>query len=172
MITKSDCRQFLMQSEEYEEELMCMGLFKNETKLLAGSSKGKLFLFNWNEFGLHSDIFPGPKCAINSLIPVTENIVVTAGDDGNLRATHLFPHRHLGVVGQHDLCVESLDISSDGTIIASSGYDNDVKFWNIQYFEDFEKVTSKHNKHNKRKEMEFNLPSSKRKNVAEFFSDL
>lgn len=86
-------RSVFMQSEEYEEELTCLGLFRTETKLLAGSSKGKLYLYNWNEFGLHSDAFPGPKVAINSMIPITENIVVTACEDGNLRATHLFPHR-------------------------------------------------------------------------------
>ncbi|KAF2898961.1 hypothetical protein ILUMI_07222 [Ignelater luminosus] len=165
-------RKFFMQSEEYEEELTCLGLFRNETKLLAGSSKGKLFLYNWNEFGLHSDAFPGPKSAINSLIPITENIVVTACEDGNLRATHLFPHRHLGIAGQHDLSVEKVDICNTGKFIASCSHNNDIKFWNIEYFEEFEKVSHKHNKHNKKKEMEHNLPSSKRKNVAEFFSDL
>lgn len=161
-----------MQSEEYEEEFTCLGLFRTETKLVAGSSKGKLFLFNWNEFGLHSDIFPSAKTTINSLVPITENIVVTACEDGNLRATHLFPHRHLGVVGQHELSVECVDISNNGELIASTSINNDIKFWNIKYFEDFEKVDAKHKKHNKRKEMEFNLPSSKRKNVSEFFSDL
>lgn len=161
-----------MQSEEYEEELTCLGLFRNETKLLAGSSKGKLFLYNWNEFGLHSDAFPGQKSAINSLIPITENIVVTACEDGNLRATHLFPHRHLGIAGQHELSVEKVDICNTGKFIASCSHNNDIKFWNIEYFEEFEKVSHKHNKHNKKKEMEHNLPSSKRKNVAEFFSDL
>lgn len=161
-----------MQSEEYEEELTCLGLFRSETKLLSGTSKGKLLLFNWNEFGLHSDIFPGPKIGINDLIPITENIVVTACEDGNLRASHLFPHRHLGIVGQHELSIENVDICKDGTFIASSSHNNDIKFWNIQYFEDFEKVSHKHNKQEKRKEMEFNLPSSKRKNMSDFFSDL
>lgn len=161
-----------MQSEEYEEELTCLGIFRTETKLISGSSKGKLFVYNWEEFGLHSDIFPGTKTAINSLIPITENIVVTACEDGNLRATHLFPHRHLGIVGQHDLSVENVDICNTGQFLASSSHNNDIKFWNIQYFEDFEKVDQKHKKHNKKKELKNNLPSSNIKNASDFFSGL
>ncbi|KAG5898965.1 hypothetical protein JTB14_004684 [Gonioctena quinquepunctata] len=165
-------RKIHMQSEEYEEELTCLGIFRSETKLVSGSSKGKLFLYNWEEFGLHSDAFPGPKSAINALVPITENIAVTACEDGNLRATHLFPHRHLGIVGQHDLSVENIDICNTGQFIASSSHDNDIKFWNIQYFEDFEKVSQKHKKHNKKTEMKNNLPSSKIRNASDFFSDL
>lgn len=159
-----------MQSEEYDEELTCLGVFKEETKLLTASSKGKMFLFNWNEFGLHSDEYPALKIAINSLIPITENIVVTACEDGNLRATHLFPHKHLGIVGQHPMSVEHVDICKDGKLIASCGHNDDIKFWNISYFEDFEAVNHKR-KHNKRY-MQKHLPSSQVKNITDFFSDL
>nr|AEE61993.1 unknown [Dendroctonus ponderosae] len=165
-------RAIYMQSEDHDDELTCLGLFRTETKLLAGSGKGKLYLYNWDEFGLFSDAFPGPKAAINALIPITENIVVTAGEDGNLRATHLFPHRHLGIVGQHDISVECVDICNNGTFIASSGHNNEIKFWNVQYFETIEKVSQKHKKHERKKELANNLPSSKVKNNAEFFSDM
>lgn len=161
-----------MQSEEYEEELTCLGIMKHDRKLVAGSSKGKLFLYNWSEFGLHCDEFAGPKRAINGLIPITENIVITACEDGNLRATYLFPNRHLGIVGQHDMSIESLDICNNGNFIASCSHSNDIKFWNIQYFEEFEKVDSKHKKHETKKEMKNHLPSSKRQNAGDFFSDL
>lgn len=165
-------RKIHMQSEEYEEELTCLGMFRSETKLVSGSSKGKLFLFNWEEFGLHSDTFVVSKNAINALVPITENIVITAGDDGNLRAMHLFPHRHLGIVGQHNISVEQMDICNNGKFIASSSHNNDIKFWNIKYFEDFEKIDQKHKKHNKMKEMKHNLPSSNLKNASDFFSEL
>ncbi|XP_044750493.1 WD repeat-containing protein 55 homolog [Coccinella septempunctata] len=166
-------RNFLMQSEEYQEDLTCIGLFRHETKVLVGTNKGKLLLFNWNQFGLHSDIFPGPKTPINSLVPITENIVVTACDDGVLRATHLFPHRHLGIVGQHEnSSVEKVDICNNGTFVASFSPENDVRFWNIEYFEDFDKVDRKHKKHNSKKEMKNNLPSSKYGNASDFFSGL
>ena len=52
-------RKLYVQSEPYEEELTCMGLFRNESKLVVGSSKGRLYTYNWDEFGLHSNMFPG-----------------------------------------------------------------------------------------------------------------
>ncbi|XP_043516741.1 WD repeat-containing protein 55 homolog [Frieseomelitta varia] len=160
-----------VQSEEYEEELICLGLFKSETKLLVGTSKGKLYVYNWGEFGLHSDEFPNlTKKAINCMIPITENVVITGGEDGILRASSLFPHNHLGIVGQHNLSIEALDVNSDGTLIASSSHDNDIKFWNVQYFETLD--VNERVKGGKQKQLKRNLPSSKIDNVSSFFSDL
>ena len=75
----------MLQSEVYEAELTSMAIMRSETKLLVGSSQGMLYLFNWGQFGYHSDEFPGVKYAINCVLPVTENIVVCAGEDGVLR---------------------------------------------------------------------------------------
>lgn len=45
-----------------------------------------MYVYNWGEFGLHSDEFPNlTKKAINCMIPITENIVITGGEDGMLR---------------------------------------------------------------------------------------
>ncbi|XP_033216117.1 WD repeat-containing protein 55 homolog [Belonocnema kinseyi] len=160
-----------VQSEEYDEEMTCLGLFKSETKILSATNKGKMYLFNWGEFGLHSDELPSlTKKSINCMIPITENVVVTGGEDGILRATNLFPNRHLGVVGQHNFPVERLDISNDGTLIASSSYENDVKFWNVQYFEDLD--ASFKIKGGKQKQVKHHLPSSKFNNASDFFADL
>ena len=79
-------RKLHVQSEDYEEELTCLGLFKSETKLLAATSKGKMYIFNWGEFGLHSDESPSlTKKTINCMVPITEHIIVTGGEDGILR---------------------------------------------------------------------------------------
>lgn len=159
-------------SEEYEAELTCMGLFRSDTKLLVGSSSGKLFLFNWKEFGLHSDEYIGQKHMIQCMIPVTQNIVVTSGEDGVLRATHMFPQRQLGIVGHHTLPVEHLDISHDGHFIASCSHDNDVKFWDISYFESIDTIIDVNQKQSKKKDMSNNLPSSSLKNASDFYSGL
>ncbi|XP_063239786.1 WD repeat-containing protein 55 homolog [Bacillus rossius redtenbacheri] len=163
-------RKLHMQSEMYDAELTSLALLRSDTKVVVSSSKGTLFLFNWGEFGLHNDEFPGNKRSINALIPISDNIVVEACEDGVLRATHMFPHRHLGVVGQHQFSVECLDISGDGTYVASSSHDQLIKFWNIKYFEDIE-VNPKE-KSKKQVEMRHNLPSSKAKNAQDFFSGL
>lgn len=164
-------RKMHLQSEEYDEELTCLGLFKMESKLLVTTSKGKMYIYNWGEFGLHSDEFPSiTKKAINCMIPITENVAITGGEDGILRATSLFPHYNLGIVGQHDFSIETLDISNNGTLIASSSHNNDIKFWNVQYFETLNVNESV--KGGKKKQLMHNLPSSQIKNRSDFFAEL
>lgn len=136
-----------------------------------GSSKGNFYTFNWGEFGYHNDSFSsGTTSPISYMIPITEKIAITAGEEGIIRALHLFPGRVLGIVGQHSLAVESIDVSNDGELIATSSHDNDIRFWNIKYFEDFDSITynSKPNKNS----LTNNLPSSLKRNRSDFFADL
>lgn len=163
-------RKMFVQSEPYEEELTCMGIFRKDSKLVVGSSKGNFYTFNWGQFAYHCDAFIGPKAGVNKMVPITERIAVTGGEDGILRAMHLVPGRVLGVVGQHSLAVETIDINSTGELIASSSHDNDIRFWNIKYFEDFDDI--KYNSKPDKKAVKHNLPSSKQTNAADFFSDL
>lgn len=159
-----------IQSEPYEEELTCSGIFRNESKLVVGSSKGNFYTFNWGEFGYHNDAFSGPSTPISFMIPITERIAVTAGEEGVIRAMHLVPGRILGIVGQHSLAVEAMDISHDGEIIASSSHDNDIRFWNIKYFEDFDDID--YNAKPSKSAARHNLPSSLAANRSDFFADL
>lgn len=82
----------------------------------------------------------------------------------------MFPHRQLGVVGQHNFSIEALDISNDGTLIASSSHNNDIKFWNVQYFETLNVTAAV--KGGKRKQLSHHLPSSHITNPTDFFSEL
>lgn len=174
-----------MQSEVYPSEMNCAGLIRQESKVLAGLGNGNMYIFDWKAFGYHSDAFGDHPSAVNCLLPITENIVITGCDDGKIRAVHLFPHRFLGVVGHHRFPVERLDISTCGRYIASSSHDNRVRFWNISFFdEDPEaagtsgtlarpKKSVRNKKRSTRKErMGFQLPSSKRKNKSDFFAGL
>lgn len=159
-----------IQSEPYEEELTCGGIFRNDSKLVVGSSKGNFYTFNWGEFGYHNDAFSGPSTPISFMIPITERIAVTAGEEGVIRAMHLVPGRILGIVGQHSLAVEAMDISHDGELIASSSHDNDIRFWNIKYFEDFDEID--YNAKPSKAAARHNLPSSLAANRSDFFADL
>ena len=163
-------KKMLVQSEPYEEELTCAGIYRNESKVVVGSSKGNFYTFNWGEFGYHNDAFSGPLTPISLMIPITERIAITAGEEGVIRAMHLVPGRILGVVGQHSLAVETMDISSSGEVIATSSHDNDIKFWNIKYFEDFDGIN--YNEKPSKKASKHNLPSSLHGNRADFFSDM
>ena len=178
---------FLMQSEVYPSEMNCAALIRQESKVLTGLGNGNMYIFDWKAFGYHSDAFGDHPSAVNCLLPITENIVLTGCDDGKIRAVHLFPHRFLGVAGHHRFPVERMDISTCGEFVASSSHDNRVRFWNISFFnEDSEaaggsggllqsttKKSVRNKKRSLRKErMGFQLPSSKRKNKSDFFAGL
>ena len=48
-----------LQSEQYNSELTSLACVHRDSKLVAGSGDGKLYMFNWGEFGYHSADFPG-----------------------------------------------------------------------------------------------------------------
>lgn len=161
----------------------CAGLIRQDTKVLAGLGNGNMYIFDWKAFGYHSDAFGDHPSAINCMLPITENIVLTGCDDGKIRAVHLFPHRFLGVVGHHRFPIERLDISTCGHYVASTSHDGRVRFWNISYFDDPEAAsgllqsTTKKSVRNKKRSMRkerlgFQLPSSKRRNKSDFFAGL
>uniref|UniRef100_A0AAG5D9W5 WD repeat-containing protein 55 homolog n=1 Tax=Anopheles atroparvus TaxID=41427 RepID=A0AAG5D9W5_ANOAO len=163
-------RKLYVQSEPYEEELNCMATFKRESKLVVGTSKGNFYTFNWGQFAYHCDAFTGPPACANRMVPITEQIAITAGEDGVIRAMHVVPGRVLGIVGQHSMAVDTMDISGTGELIATSSHDNDVRFWNIKYFEDFDDI--KYNSKPDKRALKHNLPSSQRTNAKDFFADL
>ncbi len=74
-----------VQSEVYEGEMNCLESVRRGTKLVAGCGDGTLYLFNWGEFAYHSDQFPGHPDAVNHMVAATDNVVITACEDGTIR---------------------------------------------------------------------------------------
>jgi len=89
-------------SEIYPYSMNCSGLVRQNTKLAVGDADGRLVLFNWGEFYSHSDIHTSNGTGINRLVPVTEHIVITGCDNGQIKATYLYPHEVIGEVGDHN----------------------------------------------------------------------
>ncbi|RZF48543.1 hypothetical protein LSTR_LSTR011158 [Laodelphax striatellus] len=158
-------KKFHVESEPYESELTCAGLYKDDGKLVCGTATGQLLVYNWAEFGLHVDEFPGSvKKAINCQVPLNDNIMLTGWEDGKIRATHIHPNKHLGVIGQHQMSVDSLDISHDGTYVASCSLDEKISFWPVDFFNDIDL--------NVGIDKNTNLPSSQITDQKTFFADL
>lgn len=88
-------KKMSVQSEPYEEELTCAGIYRNESKVVVGSSKGNFYTFNWGEFGYHNDAFAGKKKLFHNLpapstsLSTFRSIHAHLHDDPNHRA-----HRH------------------------------------------------------------------------------
>ncbi|XP_013075098.2 WD repeat-containing protein 55-like isoform X1 [Biomphalaria glabrata] len=141
-----------VQSELFDSELLCLAKMKGGHKLVCGTGEGVLNVFNWGEWGNISDRFPCDKEQIDSVVPITDDVLCIGTNNGFVRAVHVLPNRVLGLVGQHtgDFPVEALSLTADKTCIASCSHDQLVKFWNIEELKtqtvDTSKKASKNNK--------------------------
>ena len=68
-----------------DDSMNTMGIVHRNSKLVAGCGNGKLYMYHWKQFGYHSAEFPGHPAPINSLVAVTDNVIITACDDGAIR---------------------------------------------------------------------------------------
>lgn len=121
------------------------------SKVIVGSLEGELLTFNYKEYGCSSDRIPGHTGTVDSIIeynggPHGSNIVLTAGEDGAIRALNIKPNRYLGIVGQQGneesilrLCLFGNDHQNE---LVSLGEDGTVKFWNLDVLDQLEDINS------------------------------
>ncbi|KFM59783.1 WD repeat-containing protein 55, partial [Stegodyphus mimosarum] len=129
--------KMMAQSEAFDYELLSSAIFKDGSKVVVGDSDGSLDFFNWGEFGNISDRFPGHPGTVDVLAVVGDDVVCTGCEDGKIRAVQLFPNRFLGILGSHHgFPVEALSVSYDSSLVASSSYDQKIKFWDLSSIED------------------------------------
>lgn len=161
-------RRFDLQSENLNNDLTCIELTRRGQKVVCGCSDGSLNFFNWGEFGDISDRFPGHPESIDFSCKIRDDIICTGSGDGLIRAVNLFPHRFLGVIGDHDdLPVNSLTIDSESVILASCGHDQKIKFWDVEHFHQLGKLEKR-----KSKASDVNKRLTSKGTQENFFSDL
>jgi WD40 repeat protein len=121
-------------------------LVKGGTKVVCGSQEGVLSIFDLSDIQDTSDRFPGHPASVDTLVAVTEDMVLTGSSDGVIRVLSILPNKmlgacssphvhraqhaasllcacmhHPGIVGEHsDWPVERLALSADGTMVASA----------------------------------------------------
>jgi len=137
--------------------------------LVSGDILGTFHMYKWsnvsNKVGQYSPM--KKKIPVNKITNVTDHIIATGWDDGTLRAYNLNPNMYLGNIGNHQLAVESIDVSAEGDLIASISHDETVRFWNISFLEDIDVTAAKRKKNDEK-----NLPSSTYENRSDFFSEM
>lgn len=157
-------RKLQMQSESFDCDFLSLGIIKEGTKVVIGTNEGSLNIFNWGEYQNISDRFPGHPGSVDCMAVISDDIVCTGCEDGKVRAVQLFPTRFLGVLGHHNgFSVESLSVSHDSKILASTSHDQTIKFWDLSCIED---EKNEDVKNTKKKHFQLN------KSVESFFSDL
>ncbi|KAJ1861954.1 WD domain repeat-containing protein 55 [Coemansia sp. RSA 2703] len=124
-------------SANQDDELLSIALMRGGKKVVVGETDGVLGIFSYDQFGDVSDRFPGHPQSIDTICKLTEDMCVTGSSDGLLRIVQLFPHKLVGVAGDHDsLPVEKVVLSHDKQWLASCSHDHTVHFWDIGYIFD------------------------------------
>ncbi|KAJ2489699.1 WD domain repeat-containing protein 55 [Coemansia sp. RSA 2050] len=121
-------------SENQDDELLSVAIMRGGKKVVVGETDGVLGIFTYGQFDDVTDRFPGHPQSIDSICKLTEDMCVTGSSDGLLRIVQLFPHRLVGVAGDHkSLPVEKVVLSYDQQWLASCSHDHTVHFWDIGY---------------------------------------
>jgi hypothetical protein len=133
-------------SENDGEELLSLALLKGGSLVVAGSQDGVLLSWEWGKWVTCADDaepaaarFAGHPESIDALARVDDDTVVTGSSDGLIRLVTLRPNKLVGIVGEHgEDPVERLAWAPGGRLLASSGHDDAVRFWDVAYLFDDE----------------------------------
>ncbi|PIK50403.1 putative WD repeat-containing protein 55 isoform X2 [Apostichopus japonicus] len=160
-------RRFDLQSENLHSELMCVEIVRRGRKVVCGGSDGSLNFYNWEEFGDISDRFPGHPESVDFSCKILDDLICTGSGDGMIRAVNVYPHRFMGIIGDHgNLPVNNLTVNGEATILASCGHDQRIKFWDVEHFHHIGKLEKKAKVSDKNKRLD---AKGKEEN---FFADL
>lgn len=118
-------------SEDQEDELLSIAAIKGGKKLVVGTQLGVLSLWAPDRGLLdHVDRFPGHPSSVDAICTLDHDTVLTGSSDGLIRVVQLFPHKLLGVVGDHGgMPVEYMQ--RKGNLLASIGHGNECKITNL-----------------------------------------
>jgi hypothetical protein len=125
-------KMFLHESESMGAELCSITTIKNEKKAVVSCADGSLHIYNWGEFGLPSDIFPGHDKGDLVCCRLLDNVVLTGDYRGNIRPVNLQPNRIMGILGVHqkNAPIECLDIFDETIALSVGTGSNEIRFWN------------------------------------------
>ncbi|CDZ96495.1 WD40 repeat protein [Phaffia rhodozyma] len=121
-------------SESQDDELLSCVSIKNGAKVLTGSSMGILSV--WDKTKGYRDCvdrIPGHPDSIETIVPLSEDIVATGSSDGMIRIVSILPTKFMGVIAHHeDYPIERLALSRDSTILGSASHDEVCKLTDIR----------------------------------------
>ncbi|XP_003740725.1 WD repeat-containing protein 55 homolog [Galendromus occidentalis] len=138
-------KKTIMQSEVFDEEFLSLALVKDK-KIVCGGSDGSFEIFNWEEFGYIVNAMKSiSKASIDSMVALSDSVVVYGCGDGNIRAANFFPNKPLGIIGKHsEFPVLTIAADREKKLVASTSGEPFVKFWSVEGLE--EKASMKRGK--------------------------
>ena len=86
-------------SDNFEEDLTCVSLQKNGSKVLTSTAEGIINIFSWDYFGDCNDRIVGHPGSIDSMIFYDEDTIITGCEDGLVRAVSVLPNKIISILG-------------------------------------------------------------------------
>jgi len=119
--------------DDADDEMLSVTIMQDGKKVVIGTQSGVLSIFSWGYWNDCSDRFPGHPESVDTLVKYDEDILLTGSSDGMIRILTIFPHRMVGMVGEHSSYpIERIAMNRDKTMLASASHDSYIKLWDIQ----------------------------------------
>eukprot|EP01044_Picomonas_judraskeda_P017955 COSAG03_NODE_3468_length_1993_cov_5.644139_2_plen_295_part_00 len=82
-------------SDQLEDELLSCVTLKGGKIVLCGSQEGVLHTYKWGQWADCSDRFPGHPNSIDTIVALTDDLVLTGAPHAHFLPCHSFSHTHL-----------------------------------------------------------------------------
>jgi WD40 repeat protein len=127
-------------SDFQEDEYLSLTIVRGGSRVVCGSQLGPLSIFNWGDFGDLKTRIVGHPMSVDAMLRFDEDCILTGSSDGRIRVVAVQSKRQgggshiVGTLGQHGSDpIESVALSSDGTIVASCSHDQPaIRLWSAQ----------------------------------------
>ena len=148
---------FIVSDAELKCDYTSVCSLDSAKKVVVGTLEGEMLLYNYNEYAMSADRMPGHTGEISSIVEYispkenhedANNIIITADEEGVIRAVNISPNRYLGVIGQaaNDDSILRLNLIGDDKTnqnelisLSDSGH---IQFYNLDFLDKLGEIKS------------------------------
>eukprot|EP01001_Neometanema_parovale_P010540 NODE_677_length_2190_cov_88.877600_g647_i0.p1 GENE.NODE_677_length_2190_cov_88.877600_g647_i0~~NODE_677_length_2190_cov_88.877600_g647_i0.p1 ORF type:complete len:678 (-),score=151.02 NODE_677_length_2190_cov_88.877600_g647_i0:95-2128(-) len=121
-----------------KKEFLSCAIMQHGNAIVVGTNTGDLFIWQWDVFHTARTRIRGHPGDLSSILPITDDHIITGARDGCLRLIRTFPdadrefNHMLGTIAKHDrsvnFTIENICLAHDNKFVAFASNDN-VVYW-------------------------------------------